>query len=421
MMRKKGNLFYGWFVLVGAMLVFFASSGTFFFSYGVFLPVISDDLNLSRTAVGAGLTIALLAFGLPSPLIGTSVAKFGPRKNIIFGNSLAALGMFGMSQCSELWHLYFFFGVLVGLGAGFGLFLATTTLVNNWFTARRSLNMGLLFMAGGLAGLIFPPLASWLIGSVGWQSTWLVFGSINLIFAVLVGGLVLIRNAPEDLGQVPYGETVKPVNSSQAQDLVIDNNNTISKEWHIKQVIREPALWLIVLIGVTNFYAWGTMNAHQVAYLRDIGFSEIVAALVFSLLSGMGIIGRFGFGVLSLRIHLKKLVIASFVMQVSALILLSITKNHNLIYLYTILFGISSGAIIVSLPTLVGEYFGRTRYPQIMGFVFPIAILAESMGPLIAGVIYDTTTTYTLAFVIITSISLFGLISAVFLRPPNQL
>lgn len=70
MIGQRSNSFYGWFVLAGAMLVFFSSSGTFFFSYGVFLPVISDALILSRAAVGAGLTLGLLSFGLPSPLIG---------------------------------------------------------------------------------------------------------------------------------------------------------------------------------------------------------------------------------------------------------------------------------------------------------------------------------------------------------------
>ncbi|MDP6585088.1 MAG: MFS transporter, partial [Anaerolineales bacterium] len=234
-------------------------------------------------------------------------------------------------------------------------------------------------------------------------------------------GLVLIRNAPEDLGQVPYGETVESISPSQAQEPVVEKNKAISKEWHIKQVIREPALWLIVSIGATNYYALGTVIAHQIAYLRDIHFSAMVAALVFSLLSGMSVIGRFGFGVLSLRINLKKLIVASFVMQVSALVLLLMTKNPNLIYLYAVLLGTGSGAIVVSLPTVVGEYFGRTRYPQIMGFIFPIVISAESIGPFIAGVIYDTTTTYTIAFVIIASVSFLGLICAVFLRPPKQL
>ena len=421
MIGQRRNSFYGWVVLTGAMLVFFSSGGTFFFSYGVFLPEIAETLYLSRAAVGAGLTLSLLTFGLPSPLIGASIAKFGPRKNIIFGNSLAALGMLGMSQCSELWHLYFFFGGLVGLGAGFGLYLAVTTLVNNWFIARRALSMGLLFVSAGLAGLIFPPIASWLIDSVGWQSTWLVFGSINLVFAVLIGGLVLIRNAPEDLGQVPYGETVESISPSQAQEPVVEKNKAISKEWHIKQVIREPALWLIVSIGATNYYALGTVIAHQIAYLRDIHFSAMVAALVFSLLSGVSVIGRFGFGVLSLRINSRKMVIVNFVAQVSALVLLLMAKNPGLIYLYAVLFGISSGALAVSLPTVVVEYFGRARYPQIMGFIFPIVISAEAMGPFIAGAIYDTTTTYTIAFVITASVSFLGLISAVFLRPPRQL
>jgi MFS family permease len=414
----KNNSFHGWFILAGAMLVFFSSSGTFFFSYGVFVPVLSEDLGWSRAAVGAGLSIGLLTFALPSPIIGASIAKFGPRKNIIFGNSLAALGMFGMSQCSELWHLYLLFGFLVGLGAGFGMYLAGTTLVNNWFVERRSLGMGFMFGANGLAGFIFPPFTSWLITNIGWQTTWIVFGGINLIFAVLIGGLVLIRNMPEDLGQVSDGKIIIPVSSSQAQDLIIENNKASSTEWHIKQVIRGSAFWLIVIIGATNYYVLGTMNAHQIAYLKDIGFSAIIAALVYSLLSGMGIIGRFGFGILAMRINLKKLVIASFLMQLCALVILMATKNYGLIYVYSVLFGISCGAIVVSLPTIVGQYFGHRSYPKIMGFVFPLCIVGQSMGPAIAGVIYDTTTTYTVAFILMTTASLLGLICAVLLRRP---
>ena len=158
MTKQRQRPFYGWFVVGGAITVWFVTVGTFFFSYGVFLPVMSDTFGWSRTATGAGLTIALLSFGLASPLVGVSIARFGPRKNIIAGNLVVALGMFGMSQCSELWQLYLFFGVMVGLGAGFGLYLACTTLVNNWFDHKRSLAMGIVVTAGSLAGFAFPPL-----------------------------------------------------------------------------------------------------------------------------------------------------------------------------------------------------------------------------------------------------------------------
>jgi cyanate permease len=232
---------------------------------------------------------------------------------------------------------------------------------------------------------------------------------------------VLIRDAPEDLGQVPYGDIVKPFSSTQAQDLVIEVDTASSTGWHIRQAIREPAFWLIMMIGATNYYAFSTMIAHQIAYLNDIGFSAILAALVFSLLSGMGIMGRLGISVLSLRVSLRKLAIASFVMQLSALGILLATKNPGLIYLYAVLFGISCGAIVVALPAFVGEYFGRARYPQIMSFAFPMCLVAEALGPVVAGAIYDTTTTYTLAFILVTFVSLLGLISAVLLRRPQPL
>ncbi|GAH60552.1 unnamed protein product, partial [marine sediment metagenome] len=124
-MKKRGG-FYGWIALAGAMLVYFTTSGTFFYSYGVFLPAMCNEYGWSRAIVGGGLSVALLAFGLPSPLIGASIARFGPRANIVFGNLLVVIGLAGMSITTEVWQLYLFYGILVGLGAGFGLYLPCT-------------------------------------------------------------------------------------------------------------------------------------------------------------------------------------------------------------------------------------------------------------------------------------------------------
>ncbi|GAI18168.1 unnamed protein product, partial [marine sediment metagenome] len=188
---RRGRVFYGWIALAGAALVYFTSSGTFFYSYGVFLPTMCDELGWSRAAMGAGLSLGLLTFGLPSPLIGASITRFGPRVNMVLGNLLAALGLVGMSLSHEVWHVYFFYGGLVGLGTGFGLYIACTTVVNNWFIRKRSLGMGLIIAAGGLGGFAFPPLVTWLISTIGWQMSWMVLAGINFTFAVLIGGLIL--------------------------------------------------------------------------------------------------------------------------------------------------------------------------------------------------------------------------------------
>jgi len=410
-------MFYGWFVLGGAALVWFITVGTFFFSYGVFLPVMSDAFGWSRTATGAGLTVALLIFGLVSPLAGASVAKFGARKNIILGNFVAALGMFGMSQCRELWQLYLFFGVMVGLGAGFGLYIACTTLVNNWFDDRRTLAMGIAVSAGSLAGFAFPPLSSWLISTVGWQVTWIIYGGLVLICSTVIGGWLIIRNTPEEKGLLPLGRTAHSAkNQTTAYNPQYAIGELESSGGRVGQLIKKPAFWLLVLIGGTNYYALATISAHQVAYLGDIGFTVILAALAYSVISGIGIIGKLGLGVLAQRISLKKLLITCFVLQIGAFSILLTATSPGLIYLYAVLFGLGSGAIVAAFPTLVSEYSGRTHYARIMGLIFMLVVVAESCGPIVAGAMYDRNSNYTVAFILVTVLLLLGLVSTLLLR-----
>jgi MFS family permease len=84
-----------------------------------------------------------------------------------------------------------------------------------------------------------------------------------------------------------------------------------------------------------------------------------------------------------------------------------------------VIFGISSGALIVALPTFIGAYYGRIHYSQILGLIFPLILLTEATGPVIAGAIKDVIGTYIFAFVIITGLSTVGLVCAIFAYPPK--
>ncbi|UCH02471.1 MAG: MFS transporter [Candidatus Bathyarchaeota archaeon] len=414
---RRGGVFYGWFALAGAMLVYFTGCGIFFYSYGVFLPTMCDELGWSRAAMAAGLSLGTLTFGLPSPLIGASIARFGPRINMVLGNLLAAIGLAGVSLVQEVWHLYFFYS-LSGLGIGFGMYMASTTVVNNWFIQKRSLGMGLVIAAGGMGGFVLPPLVTWLISSIGWQMSWVVVAGIHFTIAVLMGGLILIRNRPEDLGQGPDGLSTEPASEKEG----IDNRSRVDQspvDLLTKQEMHKPTTWLIAAINAANFFAIGAVMAHQVAYLKDLSFTPMVAAMALSLVSGMSIVGRLGFGALALRFDVRRLAIVSFAVQLIGLAILLTTANLALIYVYAVLFGISCGGLIVALPTFIGEYYERTYYAQILGTIFPLGTIAEAMGPVLAGAIHDATATYTLAFTLVTAFSLVGLVCAILVRPPK--
>jgi len=75
--------------------------------------------------------------------------------------------------------------------------------------------------------------------------------------------------------------------------------------------------------------------------------------------------------------------------------------------------------LVVALPTFVGGYYGRIYYAQILGMIFPASTIAEATGPVLAGAIYDATTTYAPAFAIVAAFSSVGLICAILARPPK--
>jgi MFS family permease len=208
----KKRAFYGWIVLTGAGLILFTGMGTYYFSYGVFLPILSNQFGWSKVEISLGFSICLLTAGLASPLVALSIRKFGVRANIIVGNMVLAIGLASMSLVRELWQVYLFFGGLVGLGAGFGTYIACLLLANNWFVRKRSLAIGIVVAASGLGGFIFPIITTKLISALGLDATWIALGGITLLVSLVVG-IILIRNKPEDIGQLPDGVQYKINNS----------------------------------------------------------------------------------------------------------------------------------------------------------------------------------------------------------------
>jgi len=416
----KKRHFYGWQALCGASLVYFTECGITYYAYGVLLPAMCGEYGWSRAAVGAGLSVCVLSYGLPSPLIGISIARFGPRANVICGSLLVILGLVAMSTMRAIWQLYLFYGIMVGLGGGFAGYIASTTVVNNWFIRKRSLAMGLLMSAGGVAGFFFPLLTTGLISTIGLQMTWPVLAMTQLVCGLLIGGVVLIRDGPENLGQTPDG--VLSLHASEVKEHATHRSRIYQSpvEWQFKEALRPPTTWLIAAVCSANSFSVVTVTSHQVAYLTDIGFSPLVAAITLGMIPAASTVGQLGFGMLGTRFEVGSLAIAGCLLQVIALLILSTAKTLFLIYAYAVLFGISYGGLIVALPLYVGAYYGRTHYAQILGLVLSLTFVADATGPIMAGAIHDTLGTYIPAFLIITAFSMVGLICAILARPPSR-
>ncbi len=416
--KLRQRRFYGWTALVGAMLVYFSMCGDTIYSYGVFLPAMSKEFHWARSAVSGPYTAYALAGGLFGPLVGISVGRFGARKNIVAGNLVTVLGLLGMSLTSEIWHVYLFFGLLVGTGIAFGAYIPTTTTATRWFVRRRSLTIGLLLVAGGLGGFTFPPLISWLISSIGWRWAWVCLAGVHMLLAVVLAG-ILIRNKPEEMGQLPDGEAGDADEERGAREAARRRAYQTPVEWSVRDALHTRALWLALIFMAATSFTFNILTTHQVAYLEDLGFPSLMAASALGLLVGMSIIGRLLCGALGTRFESRYLAAVFLTGLAFGVIVLMNIKGLPSIYLYALLSGISYGGIFVLEPALLGAYFGRANYAQIVGWTVPITGLIGATSPLLAGFIYDVARSYIPVFGLAAGLLGVGLICALLARPPK--
>jgi MFS family permease len=412
--KSKG--FYGWIALSGAVFVLF-SANAYLQSFGVFLPVVADTFGWNRATVAAALSLGLLAMGLPSPLYGILTSRFGPRINIILGNILCAACLAGLYFLHDLWYLYLLF-IIGGLGAGIGGYIPITSIAVNWFTKKISLALALLLTAGGLASFIFPPLTTALITAVDWRLTWVILGGIILIGSTVIGGIILIRNKPEDIGQIPDGIKVD-ITGINPEMLTNTENDDDHKKWSMKKLLRLPVTWFIFVFTVSTGVVLGTMTSHQVAYMQDIGFSPLTAATTMSILAVGSMIASLAFGGLALRINIRYLGAFAGILQLAGMVILLTTRELTLLYVYSALVGMGTGALLAAMPTFVGTYFGRQLYSRVMGFINAAHIAASAVSGTFGGAIYDATGNYTLAFLIVVVFIVIGLVSVFLARKPR--
>jgi MFS family permease len=399
------------------MLTYCGLCGDLIYSYGVFMPTMSEALEESRAALSGPYAVFMTVGGILGPVAGYTVSRFGARINILLGNVVAAVGLLGMSRAEALWEVHLFFGVLGGLGLAFGEFVSLTTVVNNWFIQKRSLAMGLLFASGGIGGLVFPPVISWLVIALGWRQAWVVIAAVHLLLAVVLAG-ILVKSRPEDMDQVPDG-FVRAYHKPYAHQPSPKEVHRTMVDWTFGAAMKTPTLWMMALMLSVTYFAAMMLSTHQIAYLQDLHFSPVRSATAFGLMIGMSIIGRLACGVLGQRYEGRHLGAAFLAMMGLGVLSLIYARTMVFIYLYAVLTGIGYGGMLVLMPNLLGAYFGRTHYAKIVGWLAPIVTLACALSPVVAGFLYVSTGNYVSSFSLAAALIVMSALIALRVRPPQ--
>ena len=412
---KKPRVFYGYGIVLVAFLALFIVGGAGYFAFSLFIRPLQADLGWSRGEIMAAFTILFIISAVASPFAGRVVDRFGPRKVIAIGALVTGLGFVILTVMHDLWHFYVGYAV-IGVGMAAMGQIPAMGIVSNWFQKKRGLAVGIASTGLGVGGFALAPLlGSYLIPHFGWRASYLALAILTLALVIPLT-LALVRTKPEDMGLYPDGV--------EAPVAVVVNKASFpaSGGLTLRAALVTSSFWLInISFFVSSFSHVGTVQS-QVPYLEDTGFSVATAATALGVNGLASAIGKFGFGWLCDRMMPKNVWLIGLGVRLACIaVLMNVGPASPLamIWIYSILAGLGSGAWLPTMAMLTSSYFGLASYGAIFGVVSLFQNLGMGVGPLVSGHVYDATGTYNVAFIIFLALYAVAIPAILALRRPK--
>jgi predicted MFS family arabinose efflux permease len=399
--REENSAGYpGWAVLAAAftgVMVSFAPIVPYTFS--LFLDPLHAEFGWKREAMGGAFALAAITVALVSPLIGILLDRFPPRRVILPGIVIFAIGLASLSRLTS--HIVQFYATffVIGLVANATAQFAYTRTILTWFAARRGIALALLLTGSGVGSILIPPLTEWMIQHHGWRSAFLLLGGIAILGFPLTA--MLVRNRPE--------ATMSRSGPGIASGMTVAG------------ALRTSAFWILAFITILSAFSENGLVTNLASILTQHGVLASAAALALSLRGGAGIVGRLGIGFAIDRVSPER--IQSFVLALSAggTLILAFAHNTGAALLGAAILGVGLGSEADVGPYLLARYFGRRHFSVLYGLTWTAYAIGGATGPLWVGHLYDRAGAYLPRFIVYLAAVAFGaVILSFFLRSGQQ-
>jgi MFS transporter, OFA family, oxalate/formate antiporter len=384
-------MFYGWYIVALMFLAGFFGGATVWSGFTAYFDPLIREFGWSYTSISVAASLRGAEFGLIAIAIGFLLDRMSVRLIVLIGTLLMGLGFLAMSRMGSLSAFYLSF-IVVAIGTTSIDTIVSQSLISRWFHRRLGMVLGIVASGIGAGGFAVP-LTVTLLDNIGIRNTFVAFG----ITAIVLGALTayFIRSRPEDIGTVSDGiravaESFKPEN----------NNQPPSDDLTFRQAVVTPAFWIVTYTAMAMTFSLQMVNTHVLPYLQNIGYQRPTAAVMATLVAGGSISGRLAIGFISDFISRKLLFIIMAVGQVIGQLLFINAGTIYFLVPAALIIGITGGGTNVLRVGTLRDYFGRRYIGSLFGLCLGIAAIGSVSGPILAGRIFDTTKSYTPAWII---------------------
>ncbi len=396
-------------LIAGAAIIMQLCLGTVY-AWSVFKKPLMTVHGWSETSVQVTFMICIGVIGLAAAFGGTLVDKKGPRFVATIGGILFGIGtlLAGLAdQIGSIWLMYLGFGLIAGLGNGFGYVTPIATLIR-WFPDKRGLVTGLAVMGFGAGAFFMGKIAPGMVNSMGVANTFYIWGVIFLI--AVPAAAQLYKNPPK--GWLPSG--FKPAASSVSA----------ADSFQFGAAVKTPQWWMLWGMLFLNVSAGlGLISqlspmAQDVIKKTSLGITPaelaIAGGMILAYASIFNGLGRLFWAWTSDAIGRRMVFIVMFISQAILYIYLPQVSEQMLFTVLACYLLACYGGGFAVMPAFAADSFGPGYIGKVYGMMLTAWGAAGVVGPLVFSQIKG------IALYVAAGMLLLGFVLAFMYKPPAK-
>ncbi|XP_015822514.1 monocarboxylate transporter 1 [Nothobranchius furzeri] len=379
---------WGWAVVAGAFICI-GFSYAFPKSITVFFKEIEVIFNATPSQVSWISSIMLAVMYGGGPISSILVNKYGSRPIIILGGCLAGSGLVAASFCNTVEQLYFFIGVVGGLGLAFNLNPALT-MIGKYFYVRRPIANGIAMAGSPVFLSTLSPINTWMYDQFGWRGSFLILG--GLLFNCCVAGSLMRPIGPKPQPAKPDTEAgegkAAPAQPQPKKTFLQRVNSFIDLS-----LFKHRGFLLYLLGNVIMFFGLFSPLIFLSNYAKSKDISKEKAAFLLSVLALVDMFARPSMGLLAntkwVRPRVQYYFAASVLYNGVCHVLAPLSVDYTGFVVYAIFFGFAFGWLSAVLFETLMDLVGAQRFSSAVGLVTIVECAPVLLSPPLTSSFYN--------------------------------
>jgi MFS family permease len=353
-------------------------------STGALLEPLEHEFGWSRGTTSGAVSLNLVIYGLTAPFAAALMERFGVRRVVALALTLVALGAGLTLVMTSAWQLWFLWGVPIGVGTGAMALVFGAIIANRWFVKHRGLVTGVFSAASSTGQLIFLPAIAQLAHGPGWRWSAGLVAAFALLLVPVV--LVVMRDRPSDVGEVPYGAPETYVEPPVVRDGPGPARVALAT---LREISRRWTFWALFLtFWICGWSTNGLIGTHFIPAAHDHGMPETTSAGLLALIGIFDIVGTIASGWLTDRVDSRYLLFGYYFLRgLSLLVVPNLLGPHvqPSLFLFIVFYGLDWVATVPPTVALCRIHFGLEKSGVVFGWVFASHMVGAGVAASYAG------------------------------------